>query len=186
MPDKHLCGNYRKGLNMSKQCWVRVFLQPYPVLLAHVHGHLFLEGCCSSLFISLQITERIFDHYRLVQTATKCSGSHPFWLEKCLCEGASVTLRIQSTRALILTHHLLVSASVSSLYKRGRLNLFFFSRELEGIIGSISFKHAACKHFSSVKLFKTQLRWFSQNFIQSVTHSLPWGPTAEPTSPNTS
>lgn len=115
-PDEHLCGNYRDGLKMSKQRWARVFLQPYPVLLSHVHGHLFLEGCCFPLCISLQVTGRISDHYRLVQTATKCSGNHPFWLEKRWCEGASnITLRIQSTRPLILTHRLLVSVSVSSL-----------------------------------------------------------------------
>ena len=105
MPDKHLCSNYRKGLQMSKRHWVRVFLQPYPVLLAHVHGHLFLEGCCFSLCISLQVTERVSDHYRLVQTATKCFGNHPFWLEKYLYEGVSITPRIQGTGALILTYH---------------------------------------------------------------------------------
>lgn len=101
--------NYRNGLKMSKQHWVRVFLQPYPALPADVHRRLFLECCCSSLRISLQVTERVPDHYRLVQTATKCSGNLPFWLEKHLCGGTSITLRIQGTGALIVTHHLFLS-----------------------------------------------------------------------------
>lgn len=113
----HLHSNYRNGLKISKQLWVRIFLHPYPVLLAHVHGQLFLKGSCFSLFISLQVTERISDDSRLVQTTTKCTGSHPFLFEKHLCRGTSITLRIQGTGALILTHHLLVSLSVSSLYK---------------------------------------------------------------------
>ena len=112
----HLCGNYRNGWKMSKRHWARVLLWPYPVLPVHVGGHLFLKGCnflCASLSRSLKIS----DHYRLVQTATKCSVNQPFWLEKHLCEGASVTLRIQGTGALVLTHHLLVSVPVSSLCK---------------------------------------------------------------------
>lgn len=115
---------------MSNQCGVKAFLQPYPALLDHVHRRLFLEGCCFSLSMSIQVIEKIFDHYRLVQTVTKCSGNHPFWLEGHLCEGASITLGIQGTGALALTHHLHASVSVSSLHKWGRLSLFFPLRGL--------------------------------------------------------
>lgn len=102
---------------MSNQHGVKAFLQPYPVLLDHVHRHLFLGGCCFSLSMSIQVIEGISDHYRLVLTATKCSGNHPFRLERHLCEGASIILGIQGTGALTLTHHLRASVSVSSLYK---------------------------------------------------------------------
>lgn len=77
---------------MINQYGVKAFSQPYPVLLDHVHGHLFFGGCCFSLSMSIQVIERISDHYRLVQTTTKCSGNHPFRLERHLCEGTSVTL----------------------------------------------------------------------------------------------
>lgn len=84
------------------------------MLVVPVHVHLLLEGS-SSLCICLQVTEWISKHYWFVETATKCSGNHSFCPEKHLFEGKSLTLRIQSTGARILTHHLLVS--VSSLYK---------------------------------------------------------------------
>lgn len=168
---------------MSNQRGVKAFLKPYPVLLDRVHGHLFLGGCCLSLSTSIQVIERISDHYRLAQTTTKCSRKHPFWLERYLCEGASVNLEIQGIGALTLTHHLLASDSVSSLYKWERLSLFFLLKGL-GRNQHCLYFFLSMQHVNTLAQL-AKLCWFSQHFLQFVTHSLPWGPTAEPTTRNT-